>query len=1116
MKNDYLKKTVCLLLALLMSLSVLTAGGFASGEPSSEVSAEASPEASCEAGGFAEDFRNAVELESGLWSRWWFNYGDQSYDAIYTDMKNLRDEGIVRIEVAKGFVWTDSAEKMNAFYYVLKAADELGMRLDFATGNPYPAVTGTTKLEVNGKVYYDPASIGYDPETCDVKSMSYAVKDVGYGLTGENILQNVGVWRSAGFSGSTFSDEQNIGLNTENGERIFAVTAAYIGEDGKSILAAADLTDSDLVEYTDAGGRHIAAYVTASPAELVELCGGERFSGGSWKLFVFFTQKQMNTVCYLGYYSTRAWTRWFKEGVIDNDAYWTEVLGLPAGEVRRLFDRVGAGLWEDSLESINISYTDYAGVDESGGEYDIFGLFERINGYAFPRERLVTLFVGGGSIYAMSGGFGKDADYVYDSVQDKQLRDDYYAALTYAYSNNHLQVYTDWAAAQGSGMDTRVQAAYMYALDQDDAYNHVTIPEQETLNATDRIDVFRGVSGAAYSAGDNRISSETGARSVFFQQETYTMAWYDWLWHANNQYMGGVTSTVLHGTEYLYQPASVWPGACMAMTKGGLAEPTGQRMPYRELMKDTVSAYLAREQFVLQQGRPDIDVAVYYYYMEIGNDHLDYFTDDCMQTAGYTYTFLGDASLQKAAAISDGSVLDEEGPSYKALVIDQYRIEEVGTNGMGASTEPFVGNGYMPLATAEAVRKMAEQGMPIVIVGKAPDKSARNADNYQNGEYAGSVGDDAVAAIFDLLAGLPNVACAGTEADVAEALVSLGVLPDAAVDEQSAASAEPDWGSIDLYSTHRSDEGVDYYMLFNRSHTVWWEDTEYGEDTLGVNKDHNVSAWVEFVGPENCSPYLLDAWSGEITPIADYTVTAEGRYRIHVELPASDTMLIAIGTKQWHDGEAAAPTAAKMEGESIDLTDGSYSWDLSLKLYKPADEWLEDPISDYSYKDYEATGESSQSTITYEYVDGIDPLGADGLTPWAELPALGANPERASGVGVYTVRFSLPADYDPGKQGYALCFGEVTELFVLELNGQKLVFDQTASHGTSGDVSEYLRPGDNMLVVTVASGLYNAAKYYNGLASAKNPSIIAQQSGESWISRDGIIGSVVLRGYTLA
>ena len=1097
---------------------------------------------------FAENFENAVTLDSGLWSRWWFGDGDLSYDAIYTDMKNMVDEGIVRVEVAKSFVWTNSERNMNAFYYVVKAADELGMQLDFATGNPYPAVTGTQTLEVNEKVYYDPSDIDYDAEKCDVKSMNYACMDIGDGVEGADTLTGVSAWVSMGFMGSSLNEDQTITVNGENGEKIFAVTAAYVDADGKTILASKDLSDNgDLISYTETNGLKTAACATVAPDDLKALCTEEEQAaidgaeGGSWKLFTFYTAKQTNTVCYLSYYSTRVWSQWFEKGVIDNDEYWTEVLGLKPGEVRKLFNKTGKGLWEDSLEAINISYTDYAYVDEDGTDHDIFDYFEKLNGYVIPRDRLVTLFVNGGSNYAMSGGWASDADFVYDSVEDKQLRHDYYDTLTSAYSQNHLQVYTDWASQQGDGMGTRVQAAYMYALDQDEAYSHVTIPEQETLNATDHIDIFRGVAGSAHTNDNNIISSETGARSVFFQQETYTMAWYDWLWHANNQYMGGVNATVLHGTEYLYAPASVWPGPCMAMPNGGLAEPTGQRMPYREVMDDTVSPYLAREQYLLQEGKADMDVAVYYYYMEVGNDYLDYFLDDCMSTAGYTYEFLGDTSLKTAAADSDGNVLDPTGAAYDALVINQYRTgEEEQASGFGTPTPQFHGNGYMPLETAKSVEKMAKQGLPVVIVGQVPDKSAKAADNYVDGEYQEGYGDAQVKAIFDEITQLDNVTIVETEADVADALKGLNVTADSAYDEETAAQTNPDWGTVDLYTYHHADENVDYYMFFNRSHTVWWEDEEYDESTLGANKDHNVATYVELDGPEGGIPYLLNCWTGEITRIDDYTVTEDGKYRIYVDLDASDTMAVGIGTEEWYTDETAneniddgdrtaeestdnAKTAAPAENADnaktaapadISLTDGGISWDLSLKLYKPTDEWIENPTTeDYAYHDYDATGESGLTTITYENIDNIDPLGEDGLKAWVDLEELGENPERASGIGVYKTTVTIPEDYDKETMGYTLNFDEVVELYVVTVNGEKVIFDQTGSHATGGDISKYLVPGENTIEVKVASGLFNAAKYYNTQAHEKNEDIIPQQSENPWTSRDGIIGQVTLNGY---
>ena len=41
-------------------------------------------------------------------------------------------------------------------------------------------------------------------------------------------------------------------------------------------------------------------------------------------------------------------------------------------------------------------------------------------------------------------------------------------------------------------------------------------------------------------------------------------------------------------------------------------------------------------------------------------------------------------------------------------------------------------------------------------------------------------------------------------------------------------------------------------------------------------------------------PYMLDAWTGEITPIADYTVNGDGTITTHINLSGGESTWIAI------------------------------------------------------------------------------------------------------------------------------------------------------------------------------------------------------------------------------
>ena len=1025
-----------------------------------------------------KEFKNALSLPTGLWSRWWFTKGDQSYEAIYDDMKkSIVDAGIVRIELAKGFVWTDSRENMAAFYYVLKAADQLGLKMDIATGTPYPAENGVKPLVVNGKTYYDPANVGYTPESCNAYALQYAIKDLPEEETSLCLTENVtAFYRKMFFEPAKLTPGQNITVDREKGEKIVGAAALCLAEDGKTILASLNVSD-----------RVMDDCLTASKQGLSQAAGYE--GTGTWRILVFYTVFQPgNSVCYLSCNATRSWIKWYEQYVIDNDAYWTEVMGLPAGEVRRLFNRVVTGIWEDSLEAIPVGYTAHALPGTEGKEdRDIFDAFRAYCGYALTPDRWPALFVNGNGLYAMGNGVANDADFVLDPVADKQLRHDFINVLTRLYRENHLDVYTAWAQAQPGRLDTRVQTSYLYALDQDAAFQSVTIPEYESLNSSDRPDSIRAVAGAAHAGEKDFISYEMGARAVSFQHETYTMSWYDWLWHSNVGFAHGINATVLHGIEYLYgRTAKVWPGPCMAMPFAALSEPCGQRMPYFRLMRDTISPYLAREQYVLTRGRPEIDLAVYYYYNEVLNDYLDHWNDPALAAAGYCYDFVGDESLELAEKSFDAEAKKLRAGGYRAIIVNQFRAgshAQAATGPAAVRLRDFEGKGFMPVKTARRILALAKKGLPVLVVGKAPDKAAAASDN---GGKAQGEGDKIVVDCFRELMRLPNVACCESEGEAPEALKGLGLLPAASFRGEN---------TENLFSFHRADETGDYYMLFNRTHTIHWMDEERDENMLSVAKDRTIVTEVTLSG--SGEPFRLDCWTGKIEKLPCERIS-ESQVCVHLTLAPSEAVMLMMGKTE---GETPECCGALRDEEILS------GWTLDLSLYRPAEAWLQKPEISTRHK------VGGMTEIAFEEIRDINPAPDGRLLPWKELTALGEKPERASGIGTYRTSIHLPADFDPEHEIAILEIDEATELFTLSVNGSMISFPQYAFRGSAQEITPALKAGENTLEIRVASGLYNAVRYYNGLAHEKNEEITPQLSAEKWLSSDGLMGKVTLKRY---
>jgi hypothetical protein len=213
--------------------------------------------------------------------------------------------------------------------------------------------------------------------------------------------------------------------------------------------------------------------------------------------------------------------------------------------------------------------------------------------------------------------------------------------------------------------------------------------------------------------------------------------------------------------------------------------------------------------------------------------------DTGLQEAGYTRDYLDPTLLSLPNATVTGKRLAVDGPAYQAFIIDSE--QEPATDPVKTS---------MPVDVARRILGFARAGLPVIVVGTPPDRTP--------GLGAGSDAE-LKQVIHDLLA-QPSVSRVAHEADVPAKLKALGIHP----------AAEPAAPSP-MLSVHRRDAATktDYYFLYNQGVvSPKGEPANLFEPATGTPLDIEVS--LEGRG----SPYLLDGWSGRITPIAEYTASA--------------------------------------------------------------------------------------------------------------------------------------------------------------------------------------------------------------------------------------------------
>lgn len=118
----------------------------------------------------------------------------------------------------------------------------------------------------------------------------------------------------------------------------------------------------------------------------------------------------------------------------------------------------------------------------------------------------------------------------------------------------------------------------------------------------------------------------------------------------------------------------------------------------------------------------------------------------------------------------------------------------------------------------------------------------------------------------------------------------------------------------DILYAHRQTADADYYFLYNQK-------KYFTEEAM----------WLPLPGypyrylVENSSgrkPYLLNLWSGAVTPVTEYTENKNGETFLPVFIKGNDTLAIVLAEDSWYQGEPA-----KQPGELVDVIPLS-SWTL--------------------------------------------------------------------------------------------------------------------------------------------------------------------------------------------
>ena len=319
---------------------------------------------------------------------------------------------------------------------------------------------------------------------------------------------------------------------------------------------------------------------------------------------------------------------------------------------------------------------EYYGADWTPGFFDAF---ESARGYDL-RSQLAAF-----------NGIGEP-----DTIA--RVRADYRQTLGELH-RDYLKAWHDWARKNGGVTRNQAHGSPGNLLDH---YAVSEIPETEIFRhvGEDQIPMLRFAASAAHANGNPLVSAET----FTWLGEHFQVTPEQLKEAADFVFLGGVNHIFFHGIPYSPADAS-WPGWLFyASTHMG---PNGGL--WRDLPAFT--GYLQRCQAILQDGKPDSEVLLYFPFADLihgGEEKLPLFTvhnqDKWLypslfyRTAmelgekGVAYDFTSDDMLQRAT-VKDGRIILGSN-AFKALVIP--------------------GAKYMPVSTMEALAKLSAQGGKVV------------------------------------------------------------------------------------------------------------------------------------------------------------------------------------------------------------------------------------------------------------------------------------------------------------------------------------------------------------------------------------------------------------------
>lgn len=540
--------------------------------------------------------------------------------------------------------------------------------------------------------------------------------------------------------------------------------------------------------------------------------------------------------------------------------------------------------------------------------------------------------------------------------------------------------------------------------------------------------------------------------------QAYYQTWTQLLMEAKHSFVAGVNQVVIHGATYSHEYANTTWPGFTSF-EYLFAGQHSRHQPAWDVGYKQAGDYLARCQHVLQTGIPKVDLVFWDKQTAQAAYPTSLYDSTDLENVGYTYQYLSPENFDLPAAYVEGGVFAPGQQEFRAFILR--------------------GNDTLTPGGVEKLAQYAREGLPVIISGGISTTWA------SSDEDAIHQAQNSLSSILQL-ENVHQVPYTG----LASFIQAIGITSRAEI------SSNGTW------------------------YTRWKEDAE-GETYVFIYNDGNFSTgYISFetVGV----PYLLDAWTGEKTPIVEYA-EQDGRTVIQFALQKTETRIVVFSASSKCGNEAEhvvsssdsvlgytstgsaiwAKVAAGNSTASVTLSSNETqllhanpqpsftltNWTIFIQQWLP-------PVNLY---DVESLANKVNATFS---VPGAL------LSSWSDLGL-----PNASGVGYYTSSFVWP-EGEANNTGAYLVIPPAAQGLTVTINGRELPPVDITNPTT--DVSEYVVGGKNTVLLTTSSTLWNSLIpiWENLLTGGTGPGFTSEALGYGPQSY-GILGEVQVIPYQL-